>query len=753
MLEHPPELDRPVRPWLVTVMMNRWRMDRRSEARRRAREQAIEAPDPEAPDPAERAQALRRLGEAVEALAEPYRSLVIARYFDGKTSIQLAEELGIPAVTVRTRLLRALEKLRKQLDESAPRKKWMRALAPAPLGFFSGAKATGALLLFALVLVFGGIYYALPRLRSSSTTPSSAVATAKTSGAIRAETTPAIAPEPTAGQGRARVELVDTASGGAAGRIIDWSTGEGVVGAELTFTSEGHAVTLKTGEEGAFELSGDKPAAYALAQVTAPGYVPYSAQDQHSGVSFELAPGRMVRGLSVFLFPLVEYSGRVVDTTGAPVAGAKVTLTATSDDRVESLWTTDRDGRFAFHADVDAVLEAVAGERHGWAAIDEHAYMSKQITITVANVPGRDQTITGRVVDDDGKPLAGVLVGAYPQKDAKTVMSEGYRRSKAYAVSDANGAFEVRGLDREKYELMAEQDPRAPFIQKDVVGGTHGVDIKMSFGAELSGTVTDADGKGLPSFTVVVYQRNGAARDVVSARSIVDADGHFSLRLPPGHYDLLAAATGWAPSAITPASAPSSGVKVALSEGATVRGRVVSAVDGTPLSHARVVRESIGGVASALPANVGTVTRTDGTFELRGVPAGAFSLAIGADRFDGRIESGLQAKDGAEVGPLDFQLRPAGATPKTQYVGIGVEFTPDGDDLVISKVYPGGGAAAAGIVPGDHIASIDGMPVAELGEAAVVARIRGLPNTTLALGMRRAGSVVTLVITRARIEV
>ena len=25
MLEHPPELDRPVRPWLVTVMLNRWR--------------------------------------------------------------------------------------------------------------------------------------------------------------------------------------------------------------------------------------------------------------------------------------------------------------------------------------------------------------------------------------------------------------------------------------------------------------------------------------------------------------------------------------------------------------------------------------------------------------------------------------------------------------------------------------------------------------------------------------------------------
>jgi C-terminal processing protease CtpA/Prc len=68
-------------------------------------------------------------------------------------------------------------------------------------------------------------------------------------------------------------------------------------------------------------------------------------------------------------------------------------------------------------------------------------------------------------------------------------------------------------------------------------------------------------------------------------------------------------------------------------------------------------------------------------------------------------------------------------------------------------VYPGGGAAAAGVVPGDRIASIDGTPVADLGEAGAVARIRGVPNTTLALGVRRAGGVVTLVITRARIEV
>ncbi|MGE5182485.1 MAG: RNA polymerase sigma factor, partial [Acidobacteriota bacterium] len=44
LLEHPPELDRPVRPWLATVIVNRWRMNRRGATRRRAREAAVDPP-------------------------------------------------------------------------------------------------------------------------------------------------------------------------------------------------------------------------------------------------------------------------------------------------------------------------------------------------------------------------------------------------------------------------------------------------------------------------------------------------------------------------------------------------------------------------------------------------------------------------------------------------------------------------------------------------------------------------------------
>jgi RNA polymerase sigma factor (sigma-70 family) len=54
----------------------------------------------------------RRIDAEMHALAPPYRELMYARFVEGRTSVEIAERLGIPAVTVRTRLLRALRRLR-----------------------------------------------------------------------------------------------------------------------------------------------------------------------------------------------------------------------------------------------------------------------------------------------------------------------------------------------------------------------------------------------------------------------------------------------------------------------------------------------------------------------------------------------------------------------------------------------------------------------------------------------------------------
>jgi RNA polymerase sigma-70 factor (ECF subfamily) len=762
MLEHPPDAERPLRPWLVTVIMNRWRMDRRGASRRRARERAVEPEAVAQPiDALERAQTLRRLGEAVEALAGPYRDVVIARYFDGKTSVDIARELAIPAATVRTRLARALERLRAALDDSAPRKRWQRALIPIPLsqgGWLVKAKTQASLVMALIALLGGVVWFAWPREHATApTTPAASASRAQLPAISRGPAeAAALAPVP-AGQRRAVAEAANVAGGAASGRVINWSTGDGVAGAELTFASSAGAVTIKTRDDGSFELVGAAPGAYTLAMVAAGGFLPYSPEYLHSTVRFQLVSNQVVRDVAVFLFPALDYHGRVVDAAGKPVAGAKVTLVGTPTgeqtiDRTEA-WTSDRDGRFTFHAADDAVLEATLGERRGWARLDGKVAISKQLVIPIAKVAARDATITGRVVDDEGKPLSDVLVRAEPDKEEmeKTAPHDSPPRATAFAVTGSDGAFALRGLDRGSYVLGAEAEDRAPAAKPGVMGGSRDVALVVTAGARVSGMVTRIDGKPVPSFTLLAYRRAGAERPIVSARSFVDARGHFELHLEPGKYELVASAQGWAPSPITPATAPSEQVGLKISAGGTITGKVTSAATGEPITYARVMLEAANGGASAQPANAGTVTARDGSFTLTGVPPGKAAITIGADAYDSKIEGGLEALDGASVGPLAIALAPLapGAQPKIDLVGIGVKLAADGDDLLVQQVIANSGAQAAGIVEGDRITTVDGVPVTELGVGGAVAKIRGVANTTVSIGLRRG---VVLVVTRTKIQ-
>ena len=144
----PPTDPQSPRGWMAQVARNLRNMQARSGGRRAQRERASTEPTPW-PEPEElvaRAQRLRLLGEAVEALDPPLRETVLRHYFDGQSLAEIARREGCPSATVRGRLRTALNRLRTALDEQhgGRREDWLSAFAPLAALPARGAPASTA---------------------------------------------------------------------------------------------------------------------------------------------------------------------------------------------------------------------------------------------------------------------------------------------------------------------------------------------------------------------------------------------------------------------------------------------------------------------------------------------------------------------------------------------------------------------------------------------------------------------------------
>jgi RNA polymerase sigma factor (sigma-70 family) len=118
-------LDAPLRPWLLRIVANEARNRVRSSGRRQRLElQMTEGfrPGDAAPSPEAVAVGLderRRLLAMVNALAEEDRGVIACRFFLQLNVEETAAALGIAEGTVKSRLSRALARLRTRVEEMA----------------------------------------------------------------------------------------------------------------------------------------------------------------------------------------------------------------------------------------------------------------------------------------------------------------------------------------------------------------------------------------------------------------------------------------------------------------------------------------------------------------------------------------------------------------------------------------------------------------------------------------------------------
>lgn len=88
------------------------------------------------------------------------------------------------------------------------------------------------------------------------------------------------------------------------------------------------------------------------------------------------------------------------------------------------------------------------------------------------------------------------------------------------------------------------------------------------------------------------------------------------------------------------------------------------------------------------------------------------------------------------------------------YSGVGLEVAMQEDQAVVAAVFAGSPAAAAGIVPGDVIQSIDGIAVTNASLAETIDRLRGRAGSLVRIGILRGLSPTPLMfsVKRGRVE-
>lgn len=109
-LERGPESDEPLPHWLARTVRSLAQRARRAAGRRTRRERAAARPEalPPTSELVERAWLQRTLVESVVALDEPYRSIVLLRYFEDLPPREIARLRGASVRTVQTQLGRGL---------------------------------------------------------------------------------------------------------------------------------------------------------------------------------------------------------------------------------------------------------------------------------------------------------------------------------------------------------------------------------------------------------------------------------------------------------------------------------------------------------------------------------------------------------------------------------------------------------------------------------------------------------------------
>jgi len=515
-----------------------------------------------------------------------------------------------------------------------------------------------------------------------------------------------------------------------------------------------------TDAEGRFALRGLLAGAYEVL-VTA-RIPPRATPDRPTQV--RLPADRDVEDLRIVLPASGALEGSVRDAQGRPVQGLTVMLSsgkdrhrvAVADDgdfRVESLAPGD------YRATVTRKQGSLRAPGRGDDDLQgEKVTVRAGATATVRLVvAGATEKIAGVVRDEHGGPVADAFVEATLESDSAAAASGGAARNGRWAsfwgtpnLSDTDGRFTLTELAPGKHTLRAHRKGGGEAILEHVEAGS---DVVLTIAAtgRMAGTV-HLGGGGVPEdFQVGLEDEKTGFR---RGDSFFRTGGAWSFsELPAGTYKVrVGAGAGSAEiEATMTAGQDTTGLRVELAAKVTVRGTVVD-LEGKPVPGLSV---SVGGAAAygGGDEHRRNITDAAGRYEVAQAPTGKVHVWVGprswgSDEWASTWMPAVIATGEAviELPPIRVSRRRVRQGEVVGDLGLVLKQAEPGADpllarQVIAVVRPGGPAAAAGLVPGDEIVSVDGNAVTGPQSYLYGSLTTVVPGTALSLGLARGATV------------
>ncbi len=382
------------------------------------------------------------------------------------------------------------------------------------------------------------------------------------------------------------------------------------------------------------------------------------------------------RGLSI--------SGRVMDSGGRGIGGARVMagweLGSPNDDIITKLleMTTIADKSQEYlppvfsNPDGTYQIDGLKPEYYEVVATaDGHAPMSrKHVRPTARNVDFRlpvGSELPGRVTDEQGRPVPGAVVRVYPEVDSQDifyVIAVKARPPLAEETTDDKGRYTISSLGSGFYnfEITAPSFQPGRFTKIPI---REGVNEERTFtlkpGLLLAGEVIGPEGEPIPGAWVRPIRSGGDVREqnmkidfTNDGRIPTGDDGAFKFdTLEPGKYTLIAWHEDYAAEQLRSVELGNMSLRIQLSRGGAISGRVIEASTGNPIPGARVT------VTDLLDVKKDAITDENGEYYVSGLspsPRGKRFMNVQAEGYARINNYSVKVNEGQVTESQDFEL-------------------------------------------------------------------------------------------------